>query len=482
MPRALCHIAYCLFPAIHPDFYFFIYYLTFAENFLELIKLKEIGKVRVFGIFIVLGLSCSLAVAQQTDTLKNDRFTIHAQTTIINQFKPGFSADYSGKNSLTTGKEDKTSITSTLFLGARLWNGASVFLDPELGGGFGLSQTLGIAAAPNGETYRIGDPAPAVYIARFFFRQVFSLSKKKTYQETDFNHLGQYIPDKYLAFTIGKIGITDYFDDNKYSHDPRTQFMSWALMDNGAWDYPANTRGYSPSIVLEFVSTLDEIRYAFSLVPLTANGSDMNWNFLEANSNSLEYTRHYKLNKKSGAVRISAFFTTANMGNYRESLALNPLAPVIENTRAYGHTKYGLGLNAEQDINDFMGCFFRAGWNDGNNETWAFTEIDHTVSAGFSMTGKKWKRNNDNLGLAYVASGISKPHRDYLQAGGYGFILGDGNLNYAWEHLAELYYSTELLKDHIYVTLAYQLVINPAYNEDRSGPVNILSVRLHAKI
>jgi high affinity Mn2+ porin len=170
------------------------------------------------------------------------------------------------------------------------------------------------------------------------------------------------------------------------------------------------------------------------------------------------------------------------MGNYRESLALNPYAPVIQDTRAYGHTKYGLGLNAEQEINDFLGCFLRAGWNDGNNETWVFTEIDRTVSAGFSMTGKKWKRNNDNLGLAYVASGISKPHRDYLQAGGYGFIIGDGNLNYAWEHLAELYYSTELVKDHIYVSLAYQLVINPAYNEDRKGPVNILSVRFHAKI
>ena len=223
--------------------------------------------MRIIALIIVLVLVSFLTLAQQSDTSKNDWFTIYAQTTIINQFKPAFSAKYTGDNSLTTQQEDKTSITSTLFLGARLWKGASVFLDPELGGGYGLSQTVGIAAAPNGETYRIGNPAPQVYIARLFYRQIFALGPARNYQENDFNHLGEYLPDRYLALTIGKIGITDYFDDNKYSHDPRTQFMCWALMDNGAWDYPANTRGYSPSIVLEFVSSRNELRYGFSLVP-----------------------------------------------------------------------------------------------------------------------------------------------------------------------------------------------------------------------
>jgi high affinity Mn2+ porin len=170
------------------------------------------------------------------------------------------------------------------------------------------------------------------------------------------------------------------------------------------------------------------------------------------------------------------------MGNYRESLALDPQNPDITDSRAIGHTKYGFGVNAEQDFTDYAGCFLRAGWNDGNNETWAFTEIDRTISAGISMTGLKWKRNNDNLGIAYVASGLSRPHRDYLQAGGYGFLLGDGNLNYSPEQLAECYYSAELLKDHIYLTAAYQLIMNPGYNADRQGPINIFSLRVHVKI
>ena len=420
--------------------------------------------------------------AQHPDTLKSDWYSVHAQTTVINQFKPAFSVKYSGDNSLGPQQESKTSITSTLFLGTRLWKGASLFIDPEIAGGSGLSKALGVAAALNGETYRIGDPAPQIYLARLFFRQVFSLTQNNTYQESDNNKIASWQPEKYLALTVGKSSITDYFDDNIYSHDPRTQFMSWALMDNGAWDYPANTRGYSPGIVIEYGSPRHEIRYGFSLVPLVANGNDMDWHFLEANSQTLEYTFRYKLKGKNGAVRLLGFYTIADMGNYRQSLALDPQSPVISDTRENGHSKYGLCLNAEQEINDFMGCFFRTSWNDGNNETWVFTEIDHSISAGVASTGKLWKRAGDNLGLAYVASGISKPHRDYLQAGGDGFLLGDGNLTYSPEQLAEFYYSAELVKNHIFLSVAYQFLVNPGYNKDRQGPVSIFSVRLHAQI
>jgi high affinity Mn2+ porin len=253
-------------------------------------------------------------------------------------------------------------------------------------------------------------------------------------------------------------------------------------MDNGAWDYPANVRGYSPSIVLELVTRRNEIRFGISLVPLVANGSEMNWDIREAGSYSLEYTYRYKLKSRNGAIRLLGFFTTANMGNYRQSVALDPLNPVIEDTRAYGHTKFGFGLSADQELSDFFGCFLRASWNDGNNETWAFTEIDHSLNLGFSMTGKKWKRENDQLGIAYVISGISKPHREYLQAGGLGFILGDGNLDYSLEHLLEMYYSMALVRNYIFLGGSYQLLLNPGYNKDRRGPVSIFSVRLHARI
>lgn len=431
---------------------------------------------------IILCIATSCIYAQQGDSIGNDRFTIHGQTTIIEQFKSSFSAPYSGTNSLSVLKENKTSITSTLFAGARLWKGASVFVNPELAGGSGLSGALGIAAATNGETFRIGDPAPQIYLGRLFFKQVFSLSNTSSYQNSDFNQLGGSLPDKYFAVTVGKICAADFFDDNKFSHDPRTQFMSWALMSNGAWDYPANTRGYTPSLILEYVTPVHELRFGFSLVPKTANGNDMNWKIGKAGAYTLEYTHKHKFNNQDGAIRILGFFNTTDMGNYKESIAMNPINPDITTTRSYGQSKYGFGINAEQNFTKDFGGFFRASWSDGHNETWMFTEIDRSMSAGVVMAGNKWKRGHDNIGLAYVASGLSADHRAYLKAGGNGFILGDGNLNYALEHLVELYYSAELVKDKMFLTGAYQAVLNPGYNKDRQGPVNIFSVRLHTRI
>ncbi|WP_025883086.1 carbohydrate porin [Segatella paludivivens] len=430
-------------------------------------------------ILLYIAVMVAMQIYAQTDTIANERFTIHAQTTVINQYKPGFNAKYSGINSLKTATESQTSITATLFAGVRMWKGASFYINPEIAGGSGISGALGIAAATNGETFRIGDPAPHIYVARVFFRQVLPLTQETVSQTSDSNQLAGDLPTKYLAFTIGKIGIADFFDDNKFSHDPRTQFMSWALMDSGAWDYPANTRGYTPSLVLELVTPKHELRYGMSLVPLTANGNKMNWNISKSCSYTLEYTHRYNLNELAGAIRLLTFFTTTKMGNYRQSINQQPVNPNIEDTRKYGNTKFGFALNAEQNITNDLGSFLRASWNNGRNETWAFTEIDHSVSGGFSLTGKKWKRENDNVGLAYVVSGLSKDHREYLKAGGTGFMLGDGNLNYTNEHLVELYYSAELRKN-LYLTGAYQFLVNPGYNKDRTGPVNILSVRLHA--
>lgn len=438
--------------------------------------------MRIASIIFLLTLPTPSAIAQQSDSLTNDRFSIHSQTTVINQIKPSFSAKYSGDNSLTTNRESKTSITSTLYLGVRLWQGASLFINPEIAGGSGLSGALGIAAATNGETFRIGDPAPQIYLARLFYKQIIALTSAKTYQKSDFNIIGDHLPDKYLAITFGKISIADFFDRNKFSHDPRNQFMSWALMDNGAWDYPANTRGYSPSLVFEYVTKKHELRYGISLVPLTANGNTMNWAISKSVSNTIEYTHLHLMKNQPGAIRLLGFFTTTDMGNYRQSIALSPLNPNITDTRKYGNTKFGFGINAEQNITTDLGCFFRTSWNDGNNETWVFTEIDRSLSAGLTMTGQRWKRDNDNCGFAFVVSGISNPHKDYLKAGGKGFILGDGNLTYAWEKLAEIYYSAELVKNRLYLSGTYQFLLNPGYNSDRQGPVNIFSIRLHSVI
>ncbi len=429
---------------------------------------------------IVLNLIVGHCIAGSVDSSRSERFSIHAQATIVDQYKPSFSVPYSGTNSLMPAAENRVSVTTTLFAGVRLWKGASFFINPEMAGGEGLSQTLGIALATNGETFRVGNPHPQIYLARMYFRQIFRVGTKSEYQTSDANQLSGKKPQQYISFTVGKVSLADYFDDNEYSHDARTQFLCWGLMDNGAWDYAANTRGYTPSVILEYVSPVHEFRTSASLLPSVANGNTMNWNLSKSVSLNAEYTHRHSINGKKGAIRLLGFFNTTNMGKY--SQAIDSIVPVIENTRQFGRIKYGFTVNMDQAITDYLGCFLRAGWNDGNNETWAFTEIDHTLSAGLSANGSKWKRKNDNVGLAYVGAGISKPHRDYLKAGGHGFMLGDGNLNYSWEHVMEFYYSADLYKQHIFLSATYQLLVNPGYNKDRKGPVNTLSLRLHLVI
>jgi len=441
---------------------------------------KKNSQIKSHLAFLVLVLIMPKVYGQQIDSTKEERLSIHAQMTIITQYKPAFNAKYTGSNSLIPQEETTRSFTSTLYLGAKLWRGASVFMNPEMAGGSGLSGSLGVGASTNGETYRIDNPAPAFELARLFFRQVVSLNKETSYQQSDLNQLAGNLPTKYFSFIIGKICVSDFFDINSYSHDPRTQFMSWALMSNGAWDFPANTRGYTPSLILEYVTPKNELRYGFSLVATVANGMTMNWNIQKAGSQTLEYTHNYTIEGNKGALRLFSFFNMSKMGNYNQSILLNPTAPDIVATRKYGNNKYGFGINAEQAINKDLGLFLRASWDDGNNETWAFTEIDRSVSCGVSSNGSRWNRENDNIGLAYVTSGLSAPHRNYLKAGGKGFELGDGNLNYSWEHLAELYYSMEL-KKNLYLSGAYQFIINPGYNKDR-GPVNVFSVRVHIVI
>lgn len=434
--------------------------------------------------YLLILLLIQLQAVAQEDTAKSEILSFHAQVTVINQYKPAFNAKYSGDNSLKTNHEDQTSITSTFFAGSHLWKNASIYINPEIAGGSGLSGALGVAAATNGETYRIGDPAPSITLARLFFHQEIPLGGEKEYLESSQNQLGGMHAQKYFAFTIGKICVADYFDNNTFSHDPRTQFLSWGLMSNGAWDYPANIKGYTPSVIVEYITPKQELRYHISLVPFTANSDSMNWNIAQASGNSLEYTRtFFTAGGYQRIIRLMAFYNTANMGNYKEAIARSSIyeKPAIIGTRAFGRSKYGITLNCEAELlKKQAGIFIRAGWNDGTNETWMFTEIDETLSAGFSLKGRKWKRPNDIFGIADVYSGISAAHRNYLKMGGDGFILGDGHLHYGLENVFETYYAASLT-DNIFLSATYQRVKNPGYNRDR-GPVNVFSLRFHMAI
>ena len=423
-----------------------------------------------------------ISLAQNKSDSSKNWLSFHFQQTTVYQMQPGVSGKYSSDFSLSPKEEDAISLTTTLFLGAKLWKGAEAYFNPELAGGSGLSAARGVAGFTNGETFRIGNPAPQPYIARAFITQKFALNNNKVWQADGANKIGTYQPEKYISITAGKFSLADYFDNNKYSHDPRTQFLNWSLMSTGAWDYAANTRGYTVGLVLQYVSPIWSVRYAAALVPEYANGPTLETNFSQYNSQVLEVEKIVKVHNRKGSLKLLAFNNFANMGSYKQAIAPSNtmLTPDITKTRNGARTKYGLSLNYEQELNDYIGLFGRVSWNDGLNETWAFTEIDQSVSLGFSADGSKWKRNDDVLGIAFVANGISNDHQNYLKAGGKGFMIGDGNLNYAPEIILELFYNALLHEDHFWLSPDYQLVMNPAYNQDR-GPAHVFAIRLHAE-
>lgn len=420
----------------------------------------------------LLSASVGTVSAQQNDSITKlgQRWNLHFQTTVINQSHPAFSASYSGHNSLSSAAENNVSVSTTLFLGAKLWKGAEAYFNPELSGGTGFSSTTGIAGFTNGEIYRVDSPTPKIFIARLYLKQVFALSKETKFVDEEENQLATIYPASYIALYVGKFSIMDFFDCNQYSHDPRSQFYNWALMGNGAYDYPADTRGYTYGIAAELVKPNWAIRFGAVMVATTANGPIMDLHIDRSHSLMLEYEQHYLVGGQSGKIRLIGYFTEAQMGNYRKAIdwgLANNTTPDINANPSNGRTKYGLGLNMEHTFNPNAGMFLRAGWNDGQNESWMFTEIDRHASIGLTLNGRIWGRKEDKLGIAQIVDGISKNHQDFLAAGGHGFIIGDGKLNYAPEYISELYYSFKIPNYPVWLSPDYQFIINPAYNKDR---------------
>lgn len=407
------------------------------------------------------------------------RFQLHFQQTVVTQYHPEFGAKYSGTNSMSKVEEAQTSLTTTFFTGLRLAKNTALYFNPEIAGGAGLSRATGMAGFPNGETFRVGNPKPQVYAARIYVSQYIPLTKEREAVEEDFNQLAGYIPKKYIRIVVGRFAMSDFFDNNSYSHDPRTQFLNWSLMGNGAYDYAANTRGYTWGGVAELGLNNWAFRIGIGMVPTTANASIMDGNIKQAHALQAEVERSWGTTKK-GAVRLLVYQNAANMGNYQRAVSEANGTPDIISTRKYGRTKTGVGINVEQKITTNMGLFARASWNDGTNETWMFTEIDRSASVGVLGNASAIKKPLDTWGIATVLNGISKDHQQYLAAGGTGFMVGDGKLNYAPEMILELFYNASIHEDHFFITPDYQFVINPAYNKDR-GPIHLLGIRVHVR-
>jgi high affinity Mn2+ porin len=419
-------------------------------------------------------------IASAQDTAKSGRTSLHFQQTVITQYKPAFNAPYTGQNSLLPIEETQSSITSTLFGAARLWKGAEACFNPEISGGAGLSKTLGVAGFPNGETFRVGGAEPKIYIARLYLKQTFEWGTEKDTIENDVNQLAGIKSKRYFSIAIGKFGMADFFDGNNFSHDSRSQFMNWALMDNAAWDYPANTRGYIMGATAELGQPTWTLRFAFTMVTTVPNQSVWDAKIGKANTQTVEFEKRYAIGGQRGTFRILTFLNNGKFGNYRDAIAQNPAAPNVGNAQAYGRHKYGLGINADQYLAKDFGVFAKASVNDGHTETWFFTEIDRSLTFGGVLKGSSWKRADDEMGLAFIVNGLSAEHRDYLAAGGYGFLIGDGRLNYSPEMIAEFYYEINAYQKKFWLTPDYQFILHPAYNADR-GPVNVLGIRAHVE-
>jgi len=419
-------------------------------------------------------------IASAQDTAKSEQTSLHFQQTIITQYKPAFNAPYTGLNSLSPAEETQSSVTSTLFGAARLWKGAEAYFNPEISGGAGLSKTLGVAGFPNGETFRVGGAEPKIYIARLYLKQTFEWGKEKDTLEDDLNQLAGLRSKRYFSLTVGKFGMADFFDGNNFSHDPRTQFMNWALMDNGAWDYPANTRGYAIGAMAELGQPTWTLRFAFTMVTTVPNQSVWDAKIGKANTQTIEFEKRYSIGGQRGTLRILTFLNNGKFGNYRDAVAQNPSAPNVDSTQAYGRHKYGFGINTDQYLTKDFGIFAKASYNDGHTETWFFTEIDRSFTFGGVLKGTSWKRADDEMGLAFIVNGLSADHRDYLAAGGYGFLIGDGRLNYSPEVIAEFYYKINAYQKKFWLTPDYQFILHPAYNADR-GPVSVFGIRAHVE-
>ena len=401
------------------------------------------------------------------------------QTTYIWQSKSPFNAAYSGRNSLSPEREKSYSFTATAFLGVRPWAGGELYFNPEVVQGVPLSNLTGLGGLTNGEIARTSGPNPKLYMARAFLRQSWGLGEIQDAVDSGANQLAGKIHQRQIVLTVGKLSVTDIFDNNAYSHDPRTQFINWSLMTAGAYDYAADARGYSWGAALEYYYDDWAFRAGRFIQPKVPNQLDLDRNVFNHYGDQIEAGHGHVLFGQPGKIRLLAFRNRTLMSRFQDALdyaTLHGGVPNINNVRNGEKIKYGFGLNMEQQLIQNVGVFARASWADGKTETYAFTEIDNSLATGAVVQGSAWGRTQDSVGIALVQNGLSRQRRDYLSAGGISFFIGDGALNYRPENILETYYSLGAIKD-TWLTLDYQHIHNPAYNSDR-GPVSIGAIRL----
>ena len=414
-----------------------------------------------------------------------DVFAVHGQATYVQQSYPAFRSPYEGTNSLTGGAQSKQTFDVTLSTGIKLWQGAEFWANPEIDQGFGFDNTHGAAGFPSAEAYKIGSSTPYARLQRAFLRQTVNLGGETEEVPDDFYQFKETRSTDRLVFTVGRFGIIDIFDTNRYANNPKADFLNWSVVNAGTFDYAGDGWGYTYGAAAEWYTgrwTLRGGMFDLSVTPaggVSPLGYALDPTFQQFQMVG-EIEERHELWGQPGKIKLTGFLSRGSAGDFSNAVALAQVTGMpadINAVRSYT-SRPGVSLNIEQQVTETLGAFFRAGWADGNIEPWDFTDIDRTVSGGVSINGKSWGRPDDTIGIAGVVNGISSAHVAFLNAGGLGILIGDGQLpNYRTEKILEAYYSYALTAS-TRLTFDYQFLANPGYNADR-GPVNILAARAH---
>jgi high affinity Mn2+ porin len=411
--------------------------------------------------------------------LETDNFAIHGQTTVLEQYDPSYRAPYSGPNSLVPNQGRQT-WDATAFLGWRLWQGAELWVNPEIDQGFGLSDTLGVAGFPSGEAYKVGQSTPYLRMQRAFVRQTIDLGGDTEKVEAGANQFSGSQTANRLVITVGKFGAVDVFDTNKYAHDPRNDFMNWTIVDTGTFDYAADAWAYTYGAAVEWYQGDWTVRGGVFDLSIAPNTTELDPTFSQFQWDG-EIERRYTLWGHPGKIAVTGFLTRGGMGSFADAIALAEATGTpadIAAVRKY-QSRGGVSFNLEQEITQELGVFARAGVANGNIEPYEFTDVDRTAAAGLSLNGKQWGRPDDTFGFAGVINGITSIHQQFLNDGGLGILVGDGQLPHPGpEKIIETYYQVPV--SFVKLTIDYQFIDNPGYNRDR-GPVSVVGARLHSQ-
>ena len=423
-------------------------------------------------------------VFQHSETLP---WWLSGQGNFIFQWHPSFHADYSGPNSFEHASEQAASEVVTLYGGLQMSPTMEALVDVENAGGSGLSQTLGLAGFVNVDAVRNPSLGAEPYLARLEYHKVIPLSDDTIDVERSPLSILTQLPVRRLDIHVGKFDLADFFDLNAVANSSHSDFMNWTVVNNGAWDYAADTRGYTYGGVIDYEDRWWGLQFAEALISKRANGLILQKNLQDAHSENYELElRPSLMEKRITNIRLLAYTNFANMGDYHEAIDLFEAGktpePEISDHRMQNDLKYGFGVNADQEFTDDIRGFVRAGWNEGDHESFNYTEVNETVAFGGDVRGTLWDRPRDRFGVAFVGNGISHRHQQYLALGGLGFLLGDGRLTYGPEEIMESYYSFPIpVHSGFFGALDVQYINNPAYNRDR-GPVVVPGVRLHVEL